>query len=224
MAILLRNAEGGESRLVAVGADNLLEVVVEQWGIRHFDFAIVHAALLEAHGEHLADLVERRGAPSGHALVLCAQALEKRRDLMFGESGVEGLKLGRDEVRHELPHDAVVAHHGVEVCLLELIGCAMGDEVQDARAHGGPVRHSVDPPRAGARDGFDLTFGGILEWVVAQYVGSELGFGLEVLIEDEARDDAGLVDEPLLARDAASVGNGDAHRHPHAPCGRDTPR
>ena len=103
-------------------------------------------------------------------------------------------------------------------------GCAMGDEVQDARAHGGPVRHGVDPPRAGARDGFDLTFGGILEWVVAQCVGSELGFGLEVLIEDEARDDAGLVDEPLLARDAASVGSGDAHRHPHTPSGRDTPR
>lgn len=105
----------------------------------------------------------------------------------------------------KVPKDAVVANHGVQVCLRRLIRQAMGYELLQALTGRRVFREAVEPARAGTRDGPQRSLGWILEAVVCNNVLYDLLFLGDALIKHEARDGAHLGHKPLLTRDASAV-------------------
>ena len=160
---------------------------------------------------HLAGLVAGCIAPAVDRLALGAQALDESRDLVGAQAGVEPAPLVGHHVEHELPHEAVVAHHCVEVCLAELVGRAVGEELDEARGDGMVLGDARDAADAGPRDGFELALGGVLERVALLDVCSECGGVGEAVLEHQAGDDAHLAREPLFAGDGAAVCGGCGH-------------
>lgn len=195
-----------------VGPDGGLEVEVEQRGSDALRGAVVHPAALQACGEHLTDLVGGGVAPARRAAVLGPQPLDEVGDLPPAQQGVERLELARHDAGHEVPYDAVVAHHGVEVRLGELVGRPMGDELDQAPAQLRVVGERRQPPRACPGDRFELALGRVLEGVGGHDGVDEPGGVRDALIEHEPGDGAGLVDEPLLAGDGPPIRLRGAHR------------
>ena len=119
----------------------------------------------------------------------------------------------RDERYQEVPHDAVVARHGVEVGLRDLVRRAVGDEVDEGRAGGGVVRERRQAAVAGAGNGAQLTLGGVLEEVLVADAGNEAGGVIRLAgLAAKPCNGSGLAQQPLLARYAAAVRGVGGHR------------
>ena len=75
-------------------------------------------ALHQGAGQDLLDLADGRVAPGGDGVVLFLEAEEEDVEVFPGEfEFLRAVFLG-DDGRHEVPYDAVVLHHRIEVDLL----------------------------------------------------------------------------------------------------------
>ena len=116
-------------------------------------------------------------------------------------------ELLRHRHRKEVPDNAVVARHGIEVCQGRLLGGTVGYKAHERIADVLIVGERAQSPVACARNGLDLALGGILKEVLLRDAGHEGG---EVIGGAEShaqtRNDAGLAQEPLLSGYCSAIG------------------